>query len=477
MRLHDPHAFHDVIDMDTALQTYTNGKPYALPRGRYAPHEPIVDRLRPTHAVVDLHRETIDSADFIQRIDREFKIRFYQPKTRKSYGVVLRGFLSWLGGPPRAATRDSVRDWLELLVDGGATSSWVSVHLSCLRTVFDKMCGRQITLGLCTPRRSHRLPVVLSTDEVRRLLCAAPSLRDKLLLGLMYATGMRVSEVVRLRFVDLDFDRRCIRVVQGKGRKDRQVMLPQSFAPLLERLRRLHQAGDWLFPSTENGRRHCCPRTAQRAMVRAVRLGGIDKPATCHSLRHSFATHLLESGTDIRFIQNLLGHLRLETTTLYTKLALLRGERATSPLDLLHAPPPVAGPTLVPAPVGHAPVGRLGIELRVGQDARGARGDVVLVVRGEPDVRLGGIVIREPRPGFVALELPPQEDWAPALSFVDDVVRARFDEAGFYERLRDALAQRWASQRPGAPTATVGPRLLGDAAAGSAGKARPTAAA
>jgi site-specific recombinase XerD len=438
---------NDGWGVEHPIQTYASGKPYALPHGRYAPHVPVVDRLRPSHAVVDLDAEDVDVDAFVARIDRELKIRFYQPKTRKSYGVVIRGFLSWLGAPPTTAVRENVREWLELLVDGGATSSWVSVHLSCLRTVFDKMCGRQITLGLCTPRRSHKLPVVLSVDEVKRLLYAAPSLRDKLLLGLMYATGMRVSEVVRLRFVDFDFDRRAIRVVQGKGRKDRLVMLPQSFAPLLDRLRKLHRPDDWLFPSSEDRHRHCCPRTAQRAMHRAVRLAGIDKPATCHSLRHSFATHLLESGTDIRFIQGLLGHLRLETTTIYTKLALLRGERATSPLDLLHGPAPTA-PTAPPETrLTSSPpaVGRLGIEMRVVVDERGRRGDVVLVVRGEPEVRLSGIVVREPRPGFFALELPPEEDWAPALSFCDDDVRARFVDAGFYEHLRDALARRFAA--------------------------------
>jgi hypothetical protein len=371
-----------------------------------------------------------------------------------------------------------------------------------LRTAFDKMCLRSITLGLCTPRRASTLPVVLSVDEVARLLCAAPSVRDKLLLGLMYATGMRVSEVVRVRIRDLDFDRRTIRVEQGKGRKDRLVMLPQSFAPLLERLRFLQRPTDFLFPALEDNGRHLCPRTAQRAMQRAVRLADIAKPATCHSLRHSFATHLLENGTDIRFIQNLLGHLRLETTTLYTKLAVLRGARATSPLDVLTqraSPSPSASPSfsLLPAPgpsgdsvALHPPgpgaeagdvrgtavsasswlsstgnvssamtrgqgsgspgargrrssVGRLGISLVTKGEGASRWGEVTLVVRGEPSVTLEGIVVREPRPGFLALELPPLEDWAPALAFCDDEVRARFDDAGFYELLREALAERY----------------------------------
>lgn len=163
--------------------TYNNGELFRPPRGRYAPRAPIIDVAAQSHAVVDLDREPVDAATFVRRIDRELKIRFYQVKSRKSYAHVLRSFLRFLGAAPRSATRESVREWLELLVDGGASSSTVSVHLSCLRTVFDKMCFREITLGLVTPRRAHTLPVVLAVDEVKRLLRAAPALRDKLLLG------------------------------------------------------------------------------------------------------------------------------------------------------------------------------------------------------------------------------------------------------------------------------------------------------
>ena len=423
------------------MKIHPGGRPYRRAVGRYAPYARVVDLASPSHAVVDLDREDVDAAAFLARIDRELKIRFYQSKTRKSYRVVLGGFLRWLGLPPAEATREDVREWLELLVDGGAESSWVSVHLSALRTMFDKMCGRDVTLGLMTPRRALKLPVVLSADEVKRLLLAAPSLRDKLLLGLMYATGMRVSEVSRLRLRDIDFDRGGIAVRQGKGRKDRIVMLPQSFRGLLERLRSIHRPEDFLFPSSMEPGRHLSPRTVQRAMQRACLLAGIERPATCHSLRHSFATHLLESGTDIRFIQQLLGHLRLETTTLYTKLAVLRGDRAVSPLDLLTGPPAPSRPLAV-APSSR-PVGALGIRMVRGHDARGPLAQVSLIVRGEPEVLLEGLVVREPRPGFLALELPPLEDWQPALSFCDDDVRARFEDAAFYETLRDELARRW----------------------------------
>ena len=164
------------------MDTYTNGQPYSPPQGRYAPRQRLEDRLEVQFAVVNLSVDQPPPGRFLQAILRELKIRFYQPKSLKNYRTCLRGFLRWFGGPPHQITRENVREYLELLVDGGASASWVSIHLSAIRTAFDKMCGRQITLGLLSPRQPKTLPVVLSEEEVMRLLEAAPSLRDKLLL-------------------------------------------------------------------------------------------------------------------------------------------------------------------------------------------------------------------------------------------------------------------------------------------------------
>ena len=201
-------------------------------------------------------------------------------------------------------------------MDAGVGSSHVDNHLSAIRSAFDKMCGCAVTLGLESPRRPNRLPVVLSQEEIMRLLEAAPSLRDKLLLGLMYATGARVSEAVRLRWRDFDFDRRVVSIWQGKGRVDRQVMLPMSFEPLLRQLSKAFQPRNFVFPGQRPGR-YLSPRSAARVMERALKIAGIKKGCGCHSLRHAFATHLFEFGTDIRYIQKLLGHAKLETTTIY----------------------------------------------------------------------------------------------------------------------------------------------------------------
>lgn len=257
----------------STLPTYPNGQLYQPARGRYAPRTRVEDYLQPSASAV---QGRPDADEFVRLIVREMRIRFYQPKTVKSYRNEIVSLLRWFGAPPHRLTREDVREYLLYLVDAGLSSSTVSNHLAAIRTAFDKFCLRQVTFGMVVPRKPKRLPVILSSEEVIALLQAAPSLRDKLLLGLMYATGMRVSEVVRVRWRDVDFDRRLINVWQGKGRTDRQVTLPVCLEWLLTSLSKGFEAEDFLFPS-ENGTRrdrHLSPRTAQRVMERAVRIAG-----------------------------------------------------------------------------------------------------------------------------------------------------------------------------------------------------------
>ena len=420
------------------LGTYNNGQPYVLPRGRYAPRGRVEDRWQPLHAVVDLDGEQPTASEFMSRILRELKIRFYKQPSIRSYRTILGNFLRWFGNRPHLITREDVRCYLEVLVDGGVGSSWVSVHISAIRTAFDKMCGRSVTLGLQTPRKAKRLPIVLSPQEVIRLLEAAPSLRDKLLLGLMYATGMRVSEVVKLRYRDLDFNRRVINVWQGKGRTDRQVMLPLSFEPVLKGLASAYDADEYLFPGERVGR-HLSPRTARRVMARAVQIAGIRKAASPHSLRHSFATHLFENNTDVRRIQKLLGHAKLETTMIYTKVAARSTDAVQSPLDVL---------AQVQREQRPKPVGRLRAELTLRKNEDTPTADVVLHILTEPrTIRLRGIVIREPRPGWVTLDVPPLEAWREPLKWLTREERERVESPDFYRTLQEHLTQKYMSAR------------------------------
>jgi len=460
------------------------GRCYRSAAGRYSPKQPIHDHAAPSASVIS---GTPTATEFLGAIQRELKIRFYQPRTIKSYQQALRNFLSWFGRPPHQVEKEDVRCFLEVLVDGGASSSWVSVHLSAIRTAFDKMCGRSVTFGLVTPRRRKKLPVVLSQSEVTRLIEAARSLRDKLLISLMYATGVRVSEVSRLRWKDVDLDRQSITIWEGKGRKDRIVMLPLSLLPLLRQMSNEFAADDYVFPAEVAGR-HLSPRTVQRIVKRATCIAGIAKDVTPHVLRHAFATHLIENGTDIRFIQKLLGHANLETTTIYTRVAALRRTRITSPLDVLHghsgsrpdevdAPAPATDsePTTQrkkPVPS----VGRMTIHvtrrpLRAegsSKDLRQSQGmstsqpqhrsdaasqpnpphevvaDCQLVIQNDPQpVVLDGIVLKEARPGWIAVDLPPEEHWEPTLRWLNRQQRERLASAEFFDYLRLQVSHRF----------------------------------
>ena len=436
----------------THIGTYNNGKPYFPARGRSAPREQVETYHTTVHPVI---RGFPTTGEFLRKIVREMKIRFYQPKTIKQYRNALAGFLRWFGAKPHRVTSEDVRDYLELLVDGGGGSSVVGTTLSAIRTAFDKMCGRQVTLGLATPRRPKRLPSVPSQKEVRLLLEAAPSLRDKLLIGLMYATGVRVSEVVRLRWRDIDFDRRTVSIWQGKGRVDRQVMLPESFESLLKQLSEQFQGEDYLFPaeSVRNrhrkqnaSRRHLSPRTVERVVERAVQVAGIKKHLTPHSMRHGFASHLLESGTDIRFIQKLLGHAKLETTTIYTKVAVLRDGKIKSPIDALAKPASLAGnSSQVERPVGSL---KCDLQMRPLESTDIPTADVTLAIRHKlGDVSLGQVVLREVRKGWISMELPSMESWEPALRQISPDQRERLRSAEFYQRLNQHLTRLFLVQR------------------------------
>jgi integrase/recombinase XerD len=350
------------------LQTYPDGRLYRPAVGNFAPRETLQDHLAPTHSVVS---GKVLTSDFLEIIKRELRIRFYQPNTINNYVSALTRFLKWYARPPHSVGREDVREYLELMVDGGASFSHVGVALSAIRTAFDKMCLRQITLGLVMPRKGKKLPVVLNTTETRMLLEAARTLRDKLLLSVLYGTGMRVSEVSRMRWADIDFERRVIRVTLGKGRKDRDVLLPDYLVPLLRSAAAVFgsagsssvAADDFVFVAEGQRKdgRHLSSRTIERVVSRAVDLAGLSKRATPHSLRHSFATHLLESGTDIRFIQALLGHANLETTTIYTKVSVLKQTSIASPLDQLQ------GTTASPSPSSSSPASKPTVANPVGR--------------------------------------------------------------------------------------------------------------
>ncbi|GAB5407189.1 MAG: tyrosine-type recombinase/integrase [Aureliella sp.] len=398
-------------------------------------------------ALCDLARENPDAATFVELAQRELKIRKYGENTITNYRSAINSLLRWSGLRPKQINREHVRDYLEYMVDGGSGASQLGVHLSAIRTIFDKMCFRDITLGLETPRKRKKLPIVLSKNEVQKLLSAAVSLRDKMLLGLMYATGMRCGEVIKVRWREIDFERNVIRIIQGKGRVDREVMLPDCFRHLFAALAKQAKPTDYLFPSESTrstcaSSRHLGARTVQRVMSRTLRLANITKPATPHSLRHSFATHSFEDGCDIRRIQKVLGHVQLETTTIYVKVSRpVDPSRMPSPIDRMPSRSAVqAEPTAgQESPPATTLPNWAKIHVRQFDGEPYVRGTLEIQHRGKP-VYFPGIRITEARQGFFTLSLPPAESWAAETRGISESQVAVMSDAGFYRLLSQAFA-------------------------------------
>jgi site-specific recombinase XerD len=279
-----------------------------------------------------------------RRMIEDMTIRKFAPKTQHDYLQRVKNFAAYLGRSPDTASSEDVRRYQLHLTASGIGIPTINQTVSTLRFFFKVPLGRPDLVERTTfVREPRKLPVVLSPEEVARLLDAAPGLKYKAALSVAYGAGLRVSEVVALKVSDIDSKRMIIRVEQGKGRKDRYVMLSPHLLELLRAWYKAARPQGWLFP----GRARVQPMTTRqlnRACHAAANMAEISKPVSMHTLRHSFATHLLEQNIDIRVIQVLLGHAKLDTTALYTRVATKTIQQIMSPLDritLTQAEPPV----------------------------------------------------------------------------------------------------------------------------------------
>jgi len=272
----------------------------------------------------------------------DMTIRKFAPRTQEGYIRAVKNFSAFLGASPDKASFEDVRRYRLHLASSGTGVPTINHSLTALRFLF-MVTLRQPDVVIHVPfvREPRRLPVVLSPVEVARLLEAAPGLKYRAALSVAYGAGLRASEVVSLKIADIDSARMVIRVEQGKGRKDRYVMLSEHLLALLRAWWKEARPQGWLFP----GRDPVQPLTTRqlnRACHAAAQMAELDKRVSLHTLRHSFATHLLEQKTDIRVIQVLLGHKKLDTTALYTRVALKALGEVTSPLEhlIMKATPP-----------------------------------------------------------------------------------------------------------------------------------------
>jgi len=230
----------------------------------------------------------------------------------------IRRFLIYTHKSEYDLSNNDVRGYLiSLLDDRGKSHAYVNQAISSIKFLFGEVLKqRKKTNDLPRPKKQHKLPEVLSQNEVKTILKSVQNTKHQLMLLITYSAGLRVSEVVNLKIRDIDSERMLIRVSQAKGRKDRYTLLSPVALELLRQYWKQYRLKDWLFPGETEGN-HLTERSVQKVFETACKKAGILKDVSVHSLRHSFATHLLEAGTDLRYIQELLGHSNSKTTEVY----------------------------------------------------------------------------------------------------------------------------------------------------------------
>ncbi|MEX0920875.1 MAG: site-specific tyrosine recombinase/integron integrase [Candidatus Pacearchaeota archaeon] len=275
----------------------------------------------------------MNSEEFLEKVETDLKISRSSKYTVKNYVRANRDLLKFLGKNPEDIEEDDVKKFMaEKLSD--KASSTITLFLSAIRYSFSNILKKDPTVGIKRPRKEKRIPAVLTKDEVKTLLNSVKNKKSKLMLSLIYACGFRVSELVSLKVKDLNFEENIGHVVQSKGRKDRIFNIPSSLKKdLLKHAEEQKEKGEEYFFSGLKGR--MSERNIQKILKKYLKKSGIKKDVHPHTLRHSFATHLLENGVDIRKIQELLGHADLSTTQIYTHISNEELKKIKSPFDRL----------------------------------------------------------------------------------------------------------------------------------------------
>jgi integrase/recombinase XerD len=273
----------------------------------------------------------MENIDFwLDQAEIELRIRNYSPRTVKIYLYFLREYLMFRAGCLDAVNEAAVKKFLVSLERKGASAQTRNLCLSALKFYYRNVVKDKEQLEIRTAKRNQSLPVVLSREEIKRMLDVTSNMKHRLMLALAYGAGLRVSEVVALKVQDVDITEMTIHIKQAKGQKDRISVLPEKIVDDLKKFIAGKSKLDIAFHSEQGGR--LTTRTAQKVFEHALVRANINKPATFHSLRHSFATHLLENGVDVRYVQELLGHQNIRTTQLYTHVTNPKLKQIQSPL-------------------------------------------------------------------------------------------------------------------------------------------------
>lgn len=273
------------------------------------------------------------------QMKEDLVLKAYSPHTQRAYLRCARHFAGYYMRSPEVMGEKEVRGFLlHLIRDRKISPATLDMYVNALKFLYNVTLKRpEAVQGLAHPKRAKTLPVILSPEEVLRIFAAIRSVKHKAIMATAYAAGLRISEVCALRLSDIDSQRMRIHVRAGKGKKDRYVMLGESLLDLLRQYyRKARPQGEYLFPGYKP-HRPICTTAVRQVLRKAVQQTGLTKKVTMHTLRHCFATHLLERGTDIRILQILLGHSSIRTTLRYTHVTDPLVQKLVSPLDLIHS--------------------------------------------------------------------------------------------------------------------------------------------
>ena len=291
--------------------------------------------MRGTKSRGNLKTDSEKSPHNFDDLKRELLSRKYSYRTVKGYLYYNREFLNFIGKSPSEINDEDIKKYLVYLSEERqSATSTLNQAINALKFYYGSMLKRKFVYEVRRPRKDKKLPVVLSKEEVAKIINSVDNLKHKTILMLTYSAGLRVGEVVRLQIEDVDSKRMLIHIKGAKGRKDRYTLLSEIALEILREYWRKYKPEKWLFGGAKEGR-YLSIRSVQKIFEHACEKAGIRKDITIHGLRHSFATHLLEGGTDLRYIQELLGHKDSKTTEIYTHVSTKSLGKIRSPLDTI----------------------------------------------------------------------------------------------------------------------------------------------
>ena len=270
--------------------------------------------------------------ELLQKIRNELRLRSYSPKTIKSYSGCLSEYFKYIKIIKKYPDINLIKKYLLEKQDWNLSSQTINLHLQAIKYFYREIMKSKIPIEIKFAKTPSKLPVVLSRNEIEKIINSIKNSKHRLFISLAYGTGLRVSEITHLKVKDINTDELIIHVKRAKGGKDRITVFPEKLKDKVEKFIGGKNSNDFVFASERGGK--LTERTAQKVFTQALKKSGMQKEATFHSLRHSFATHLLENGVEVRYVQELLGHANIRTTQIYTKVTNPTLRNIKSPLDI-----------------------------------------------------------------------------------------------------------------------------------------------